>query len=67
VQGLTDLPTEAAAVARAAQDVGLRVGFAGAGGEAQRGGERECRDDAHIQIQACSLRRARAAGLVHNV
>ena len=28
VQGLTDLPTEAAAVARAARDVGVRVGFA---------------------------------------
>jgi cytosine/adenosine deaminase-related metal-dependent hydrolase len=27
-QGLTDLPTEAAAIARAARDVGLRVGFA---------------------------------------
>src|SRR5712691_3005923 len=28
VQGLTDLPTEAAEVARAARDVGVRVGFA---------------------------------------
>jgi cytosine/adenosine deaminase-related metal-dependent hydrolase len=28
VQGLTDLPTEAAEVARAARDVGIRVGFA---------------------------------------
>jgi 5-methylthioadenosine/S-adenosylhomocysteine deaminase len=28
VQGLTDLPTEAAQVARAAKDVGIRVGFA---------------------------------------
>jgi cytosine/adenosine deaminase-related metal-dependent hydrolase len=28
VQGLTDLPTEAAQVARAARDVGVRVGFA---------------------------------------
>jgi cytosine/adenosine deaminase-related metal-dependent hydrolase len=28
VQGLTDLPTEAQAVARAARDVGVRVGFA---------------------------------------
>ncbi len=28
VQGLTDFPTEAAAVARAARDVGLRLGFA---------------------------------------
>jgi cytosine/adenosine deaminase-related metal-dependent hydrolase len=27
-QGLTDLPTEAAAIARAARDVGVRVGFA---------------------------------------
>jgi 5-methylthioadenosine/S-adenosylhomocysteine deaminase len=27
-QGLTDLPTEAAEVARAARDVGIRVGFA---------------------------------------
>src|ERR1700734_870875 len=27
-QGLTDLPTEVAAIARAARDVGLRVGFA---------------------------------------
>ncbi len=27
-QGLTDLPTEAAAIARAARDIGLRVGFA---------------------------------------
>jgi 5-methylthioadenosine/S-adenosylhomocysteine deaminase len=28
IQGLTDLPTEAAAVARAARDVGVRAGFA---------------------------------------
>ena len=28
VQGLTDLPTEVAEVARAARDVGVRVGFA---------------------------------------
>src|ERR1700761_6082724 len=27
-QGLTDLPTEAAAIARAARDIGIRVGFA---------------------------------------
>jgi cytosine/adenosine deaminase-related metal-dependent hydrolase len=30
-QGLTDLPTEAAAIARAARDIGVRVGFAVSG------------------------------------
>ena len=40
VQGLTDLPTEAAEVARAARDVGVRVGFRGGDAGLQSAGLR---------------------------
>ena len=38
VQGLTDLPTEAKEVARAARDVGVRVGFRGGDARPQSAG-----------------------------